>query len=64
LILGIGVCYAQINYGFVQMPNTGGELFPVILRVKDILFILGTVIVLSTLSSYFPVRYLVRKTIH
>ncbi|WP_043023759.1 ABC transporter permease [Fluviicola taffensis] len=63
LILGIGVCYAQINWGFVQMPNTGGEIFPVILRVKDILFILGTVIVLSTLSSYFPVRYLVRKTI-
>ncbi len=63
LVLGTLVCVAQMQFGLLQMPNTNGEAFPVILQVKDVLFILGTVIVLSVLLSYFPVRYLVRKTI-
>lgn len=63
LILGVGVCLLQVHYGLLKMPNSGDEAFPIILQVKDVLFILGTVIVLSVLSAYFPVRYLVRKTI-
>ncbi|WP_341907694.1 FtsX-like permease family protein [Fluviicola taffensis] len=63
LVLGIGVCLLQNHYGFLQMPNSGGnDAFPVILRVRDVLFILGTVSGLSVLSAYFPVAYLVRKT--
>lgn len=62
LLLGIGVCLLQNHYGFLQMPNSGNEAFPVILRIKDVLFILVTVIGLSVLSAYFPVAYLVRKT--
>lgn len=63
LILGIGVCLLQVHYGLLKMPNSGNEAFPIILQVKDVLFILVTVILLSVLSAYFPVRYLVRKTI-
>lgn len=63
LILGVGVCLLQIQYGLLQMPNSDGEAFPIILQVKDVVFIFGTVVVLSILSAYFPVRYLVRRTI-
>lgn len=63
LILGVGVCLLQVQYGLLQMPNSDGEAFPIILQVKDVLFIFGTVVLLSVLSAYFPVRYLVRKTI-
>ncbi len=63
LVLGVGVCLLQIQFALLQMPNTDGEAFPMILQVKDVLFILVTVIVLSILSAYFPVRYLVRRTI-
>jgi lipoprotein-releasing system permease protein len=64
LILGVGVCLLQVQYGLLQMPNSDGEAFPIILQVKDVLFIFGTVAVLSILSAYFPVRYLVRRTIN
>ena len=63
LVLGVGICLLQMQFAFLQMPNSGGEAFPIILQVKDVLFILGMVILLSVLSAYFPVRYLVKKTI-
>lgn len=63
LILGVGVCFLQMQFGLLQMPNSNGEAFPIILQVKDVLFILVTVALLSVLSAYFPVRYLVRRTI-
>lgn len=64
LVLGVGVCLLQMKFAFLQMPNSGGEAFPIILQVKDVLFILGMVILLSVLSAYFPVRYLVKRTIN
>jgi len=63
LVLGIGVCLLQMQFALLQMPNSGGEAFPIILQVKDVLFIFGMVVLLSVLSSYFPVRYLVKRTI-
>ncbi|MNY04164.1 Lipoprotein-releasing system transmembrane protein LolE [compost metagenome] len=64
LIFGVGICLLQNQYGLLTMPNSGGEAFPVILRTKDVVFIFFAVTVLSALSAYFPVRYLVRKTIN
>lgn len=64
LVLGVGICLLQMEFAFLEMPNSGGEAFPMILRGKDVLFILGMVVLLSVLSSYFPVRYLVKKTIN
>ncbi len=64
LVLGVGVCLLQMKFALLQMPNSGGEAFPIILRVKDVLFIFGMVVLLSVLSSYFPVRYLVKRTIN
>lgn len=63
LIIGVGVCLLQTQFSLLQMPNSNGEAFPIILRVMDVLFIFGTVVVLSVLSAYFPVRYLVKRTI-
>ncbi|WP_343748849.1 FtsX-like permease family protein [Fluviicola sp.] len=63
LVLGVGVCLLQTHFALLKMPNAANEAFPIILQVKDVLFILATVILLSVLSAYFPVRYLVRKTI-
>ncbi|TSJ45557.1 ABC transporter permease [Fluviicola chungangensis] len=63
LVLGVGVCLLQMQFVLLQMPNSGGEAFPMILQVKDVLFIFAMVVILSVLSSYFPVRYLVKRTI-
>jgi lipoprotein-releasing system permease protein len=60
LTLGAGVCLAQ-DYGhFLLMPGTF-DPFPIILNWSDLIWIFFMVFGLSTLMSYFPVRYLVKK---
>lgn len=61
LLLGYGVCLIQIFGKVIQMPNSGGEPFPVNLTISDGILVLALVGILSTLASYLPVKYLVRK---
>jgi lipoprotein-releasing system permease protein len=61
IVLGAGVCMAQIFGAFLKMPNSGGEAFPIEFTFQDGLLIIGLVSLLSTLTSFFPVYYLVRK---
>ncbi len=59
--LGYTVCYFQIVNGWLVMPNSGGEAFPIALNFSDGLLILFLVTSLSLLFSYFPVRVLMRR---
>lgn len=61
LLLGYGVCCLQIFGKLLQMPNSNGEPFPIRLTWMDGLLVLSLVGILSTLASYLPVKYLVRK---
>ena len=45
------------------MPNTGGEVFPVALSLRDGFTVFGLVGGLSFIFSYFPVKYLVRNNL-
>lgn len=62
-IIGYAICFAQIKYALVTMPNSGGEAFPVSLNVGDGLLIFFLVAALSTLFSFMPVKYLIRKNL-
>jgi len=59
---GTAICLAQVYGAFLKMPNSGGEAFPIEFTVQDGLLIIGLVSVLSMLTSFLPVYYLVRKT--
>ena len=61
LILGYAVCVLQLVGNVIQMPNSGGEAFPIKLTVSDGFLVLFLVGLLSTLASYLPVKYLVLK---
>jgi lipoprotein-releasing system permease protein len=61
LLIGYGICLTQVYGGYLTMPNSGGEPFPVKLSFQDGLLIVSLVSVLSFLFSYLPVRYLLKK---
>ena len=61
LLLGYGICCLQIFGRIVEMPNSGGEPFPINLTWTDGLLVLALSGTLSTVASYLPVKYLVHK---
>jgi lipoprotein-releasing system permease protein len=61
ILLGTVVCVAQVYGHFLQMPNSNGEAFPIEFTVQDGLLIIGLVSALSTVTSFLPVYYLVRR---
>lgn len=61
LLLGYGICALQIFGHVVEMPNSGGEPFPINLTWSDAFLVVFLVSLLSILASFLPVKYLVRK---
>jgi lipoprotein-releasing system permease protein len=61
LLLGYGICFLQIYGHLLEMPNSGGEAFPIHLTWMDGVLVLCLVGVLSVLASYLPVSYLIFK---
>lgn len=61
LILGYGICFLQLKYPLLTMPNSGGEAFPIGLSLTDGILIVFLVSALSFIFSFFPVRYLIKK---
>ncbi|MFO0495046.1 MAG: FtsX-like permease family protein [Flavobacteriia bacterium] len=61
LVIGYGVCFAQLKLALLTMPNSGGEPFPIHVNLLDGLLIFSLVLLLSFLFSFLPVRLLVKR---
>lgn len=61
LVLGVFICYLQIWYGFVPIQDSIIESQPIEVKGMDILYIMGTILSVGLISSYFPVKYLVKR---
>lgn len=63
LLLGVGLCLLQEEYGFIKLGdgNYVIDAYPVKLVWEDIVLIMGTVLFIGYIASYFPVKYLVNK---
>ena len=61
LVLGYLICLIQIYGNILQMPNSGGESFPIKILISDSLLIFILVTSLSLLASYLPVKYLIKR---
>ncbi len=59
--VGLIVAYLQVNYHFVKLQNSVIDYWPVEIKLDDILLVLTTVVTIGLLSSYLPVKYLIRK---
>ncbi len=62
LFVGVGVCLLQINFGLLEMPNAMGKAFPISFNVSDGIMIVSLVSVLSLLTSFLPVWFLVYRS--
>ena len=64
LLLGIILVLLQQKFGFVKF-GTGGnyvvDAYPVLLKLKDVLLIFATILVVGCTSAFFTVRHAMRK---
>lgn len=67
IAVGVALCWVQEQYGLVPMGSQEGsfiiESYPIAVHAADIALTFATVVVVSLLSTYFPVRYLSRNLI-
>lgn len=65
IILGLGMCWAQIEFGLITMGNAEGsfivEAYPVSVHPWDIVLVFLTVLAVGWLAVWYPVRYLSRN---
>ena len=65
LLLGIVVVLLQQKFGFVKF-GTGGnyvvDAYPVWLKIKDVLLIFGTILVVGCTSAFLTVRHAMRQS--
>ncbi len=61
LSLGLLICYLQIWYGFVPIQDSIIESQPMEVEFMDVFYIILTVVTVGIVSSYFPVKYLVKR---
>lgn len=58
--IGVGLCWLQQHYGLIAMGKSEGafivESYPVVVRTWDIVLVLLTVVAVSALIVWYPVR--------
>jgi len=62
--IGLLVCWLQIKYGFVSLPGNGSfviSAYPVKIIFTDIFLILGVVLSVGFLASWYPVKFISDK---
>ncbi len=60
LVLGVLVCLLQEHVGLLRLEGGIVEYYPVELRIKELIYILITVLIIGFLTSWYPVRRLAR----
>lgn len=65
VLLGILLCYLQQHFGLIKMGGGGGnyiiDSYPVQLRIKDIIIVSLTAIIVSLPATYWPVQLYFKK---
>jgi lipoprotein-releasing system permease protein len=64
LILGVLICWIQITYGILKIPNEGSFIFsayPVQIRLGDLFVIFLLVTGIGFLAAWYPIRFITGK---
>ncbi len=64
LTLGIVTCLLQQHFGLIQLGASGQyivDAYPVQLLFKDIVLVFFTVVIIGSISIYFPVKYICKR---
>ena len=66
LLLGIVLVLLQQQFGFIKFGTGGGnyvvDAYPVLLKLKDVLLIFATILVVGCTSAFLTVRHAMRKS--
>ena len=65
LLLGLGVCWAQLQWGFLQMGEGSFVVnhYPVAIQSKDVILVLMTVLLIGAFASWIPAKQLGRSSV-
>lgn len=65
IILGLGLCVVQQQFGLLTLGATGGvflvDAYPVSVHISDVLSIFVTVMLMGLLAVWYPVHYLRKR---
>ena len=64
LITGLGICWLQIKYKIVGLPNSGSfviDSYPVDIQWNDVMIIMIAVLLIGYFAAWYPIRYVTRK---
>ena len=67
VILGLVLCWLQQEYGLISLGNSGSfvvDAYPVSVHVWDVVLIFVTVLVIGSLSVWYPIRFLSRRLLN
>jgi lipoprotein-releasing system permease protein len=63
LLFGFLICWLQHRYGLVRLQSEAllMDAYPVIMKLKDFIIVLATVLLIGYWAAWYPVRYLTKK---
>ncbi len=61
LALGLGICWAQQHFGFVELSGSVVEAYPVKVMGTDLVVIFTAVLAIGLMASWVPLRSLSRR---
>ena len=67
ILIGLGLCWLQQTYGFIKMGDSVGsfiiDAYPVSVHATDVVLIFFTVLIVSLLAVWWPVRRITRNLV-
>ena len=64
VVLGLLVCWVQLQFGVVKIPGSGSfviDTYPIVIRVWDVLVVFVTVLAIGYGAAWYPVRMMIRN---
>ena len=61
--VGLLIAFLQKNYGLISMGSGSfvTNTYPVVIKIKEVILIIITVLIIGALASWYPVKVLIKK---
>ena len=63
LIIGLIICFVQINFHLIKLENSAIEYWPVLIKLSDIIMLISILLIMGIIAAYLPSKILMRKLI-
>ena len=63
LTIGLLICWLQINFHLVKLENAAIDYWPVLIKLKDIIMLIGILFTSGLIAAYLPSKILMNRLI-